>query len=812
MQPFKMNKDILIKMDEGDFQLAEILDANTLRVLLDNFCNSVGIAAAIIDLEGEVLIASRWQRICTDFHRVNKTTCARCIESDTDLALRLEAKEQFSVYKCKNGMTDAASPIIIEGRHLANVFVGQFLTAPPNTVFFTDQAIQAGFDKSAYLSALNEVPIVSEQRLPTILGFLTGFANLVASMGLQRLRAERARIKLSTYQHELELLVAERTRELALQNQILEKIGSSHPVSELLSELISQSESLHPEIRCSISLLDKNSKTLMLAAAPSLPEAFNTNLDALHKSNNSFIAAMLSGEMIITEDIEKDADWARYSDLAAQANIRACWNQPFKDQGNEALGLFTVYHAQPKRPSHTDIGLIESYANLARLIVERKAAADEIKNLAFYDALTGLPNRRLLIDRLSRTIISRTRNGREAALLFIDLDKFKKLNDTLGHNMGDLLLQQVAQRLKKCVRDGDTVARLGGDEFVVLLEDLSKETLIAARQTETIAEKILLSLNKPYQLAEHVHFSTPSIGATMFNDADLGVEELLKQGDIAMYQAKKAGRNTLRFFNPQMQESINAKAFLENALCNAINNQEFQLHYQIQVDNKGSPIGAEALIRWQHPSEGLVSPIQFIPMAEESGLIVPIGQWVLEAACAQLNAWQKNELTRNITLSINVSAKQFRHPDFVAQVLETLERHQVKPSSLKIELTESLLLDDIENTISIMTQLNRIGILFSLDDFGTGYSSLQYLKKLPLNQLKIDQSFVRDIVTDANDKALVNTIIAMAKGLNLSVIAEGVETEAQKNFLSKSGNTQYQGFLFSKPLPIHEFEALLTVH
>lgn len=799
-------------MDEGDFQLAEILDANTLRILLDNFCNSVGIAAAIIDLEGEVLIASRWQRICTDFHRVNKNTCARCIESDTDLALRLEAKEQFSVYKCKNGMTDAASPIIIEGRHLANVFVGQFLTAPPNNVFFTDQAIQAGFDKNAYLSALSEVPIVSEQRLPTILGFLTGFANLVASMGLQRLRAERARIKLAQYQQELELLVTERTRELALQNQILEKIGSSHPAAEVLSDLIKQVELLHPELRCSISLLEKHSQKLILAAAPSLPDIFNKPLDGLKKDDGAHAMAAFTGEMVMAEDIQNDQSWRKYGALATQANISACWSQPFKDQCNQVLGIFTAYLDHPQVASNEDIELIESYANLARLIVERKAAADEITNLAFYDALTGLPNRRLLIDRLNHTMITRARNGKEASLLFIDLDKFKKLNDTLGHDMGDLLLQQVARRLTKCVRNGDTVARLGGDEFVILLEDLSKDTLIAARQTETIAGKIMSALNQPYQLGDHEHFNTPSIGATMFNDADLGVEELLKQGDIAMYQAKKAGRNTLRFFNPQMQENIDARAFLEGALSNAIKNQEFKLHYQIQVDSKGQPIGAEALIRWQHPNKGLIPPSHFIPMAEESGLIIPIGQWVLEAACAQLKTWKSNLLTRHIVLSINVSAKQFRHPNFVGQVIEVLAKHEITPGALKLELTESLLLDDIDNTIAIMNQLNEVGILFSLDDFGTGYSSLQYLKKLPLNQLKIDQSFVRDIATDSNDKALVNTIIAMAAGLNLGVIAEGVETEEQRELLFKSGNTQYQGYLFSRPLPIEEFEGLLRVH
>lgn len=799
-------------MDEDDFQLADILDAKTLSVLLDNFCNSVGIAAAIIDLKGEVLIASRWQRICTDFHRKNKSTCERCIESDTDLALRLESKEQFSVYKCKNGMTDAASPIIIEGKHLANVFVGQFLTHTPNRVFFADQAKKVGFDQHAYLNALDEVPIISEERLPTILGFLSGFAKLVGSMGLQRVRAERARILLSKYQQELEMLVKVRTSELALQNNILEKIGSKESLSEILKDLIHQVESLHPEILCAVSLLDKNSKSFVNTAAPSLPDFFNKTIDELHLSDSAHIAALSTGYLLSVDNTQEHASWKNYRKVAAQANVHAYWCQPFKDQHNQVIGAFTIYQAESKKPSETDIKLIESYANLTKLIVERKVASEEIKNLAFYDTLTGLPNRRLLLDRLNHVAISRGRGDKEAALLFIDLDKFKKLNDTLGHDMGDLLLQQVAQRLKKCVRSGDTVARIGGDEFVIILKDLNKETFVAARQTESIANKMIMALGKPYQLGKHEYFSTPSIGATMITDANSEIEDLLKQGDIAMYQAKKAGRNTLRFFSPQMQESINARVFLERALSNAIKNNEFQLHYQLQVDSAGYPIGAEAFIRWLHPTQGLVPPSHFIPMAEESGLIVQIGQWVLENACAQLSQWQHSELTRNIVLSINVSVKQFKHPNFVSQILETLAQYDISPGSLKLELTEGLLLDDIENTGLIMNQLNESGILFSLDDFGTGYSSLQHLKKLPLNQLKIDQSFVRDLAINPHNKALVRTIIAMANGLNLSVIAEGVETEEQRDLLSESGNTHYQGFLFSRPLPAHEFERLLRIH
>ncbi len=455
-------------------------------------------------------------------------------------------------------------------------------------------------------------------------------------------------------------------------------------------------------------------------------------------------------------------------------------------------------------------GQLVNYVGIFSDITRRKISEAEIHDLAFYDTLTHLPNRRLLQDRLSHALTAGARNNKEGALLFIDLDNFKTLNDTLGHRMGDLLLQQVALRLTSCVREGDTVARLGGDEFVVMLENLSGQAGEAAAQTEAIGDKILASLGKPYQLDMHEYQSTPSIGITLFGNHERGMEDLLKQADIAMYQAKKSGRNTLQFFNPQMQETITARAKLEGELRIAIEAQQFQLHYQMQMDSLRRIQGAEALLRWIHPQRGLVSPAQFIPLAEETGLILKIGFWVLETACTQLKAWQQNANTRNLTLAVNVSAKQFRQTDFVSQVHAAVLRHAIDPKLLKLELTESLLLENIEETITTMNALKKIGVLFSLDDFGTGYSSLQYLKRLPLDQLKIDQSFVQDLATDNSDKAIVGTIIAMAHGLDLDVIAEGVETEEQRLTLLNKGCIHYQGYLFGKPVPIEQFESLMN--
>ncbi|MDO8252204.1 MAG: EAL domain-containing protein [Rhodoferax sp.] len=455
----------------------------------------------------------------------------------------------------------------------------------------------------------------------------------------------------------------------------------------------------------------------------------------------------------------------------------------------------------------SDKGVVTHYVGTHADITARKAAEEEIMHLAFYDQLTGLPNRRLLLDRLQQALASSTRSAHHGVLLFIDLDHFKTLNDTLGHDAGDLLLQQVAQRLGACVCEGDTVARLGADEFVVMLEGLSENPEEVATRAETLGEKILAALSLPYLLATDEYHSTCSIGVTLLHGHQASVEELLKQADLAMYQSKMAGRNTLRFFDPQMQAIVIDRAALEVGLREAVRQEQFILYYQPQVVGNGRLTGAEALVRWQHPRRGLVSPADFIPLAEETGLILPLGQWVLETACAQLATWAARPDTAHLSLAVNVSARQLHQCDFVAQVLAALASTGANPKKLKLELTESLLVSHVENTIAKMTALKAHGVGFSLDDFGTGYSSLSYLKRLPLDQLKIDQGFVRDILIDPNDAAIAKMVVALAESLGLTVIAEGVEIEAQRDFLARLGCHAYQGYLFSRPLPLVEFEA-----
>ena len=453
-------------------------------------------------------------------------------------------------------------------------------------------------------------------------------------------------------------------------------------------------------------------------------------------------------------------------------------------------------------------GMVTHYVGAHHDITERKVAEERINALAFYDQLTGLPNRTLLRDRLQQAMAGSERDASCGALLFIDLDNFKTLNDTQGHEQGDRLLKMVAGRLREVIRETDTAARQGGDEFVVVVSGLGDET-VAALAAEHVAEKLLAVLVQPYVLGNVVHRSSASIGVTLFMGQRFSSDELMKQADLAMYKAKAAGRNVVRFFDPAMEAAVQARASLEHDLRTALDVGQFLLHFQPQVRHDGSISGAEILLRWQHPARGMVSPADFIPLAEETDLIVPIGYWVIESACRLLAEWVANPDRQHLTLAVNVSARQFDQPDFVDRVLGIVERSGAPAQRLKLELTESIMAGDVHAIIGKMRRLRAAGIGFSLDDFGTGYSSLSYLKLLPLDQLKIDQSFVRDVLTDANDAAIARTVVALAGSLGLEVIAEGVETAEQRDFLAASGCYNYQGYYFSRPLPLAAFDDFL---
>lgn len=460
-------------------------------------------------------------------------------------------------------------------------------------------------------------------------------------------------------------------------------------------------------------------------------------------------------------------------------------------------------------------GAISHYVSAFFDISERKEAEEYVRNLAFYDPLTHLPNRRLMLDRLGIAIVSSHRNNNHGALMFMDLDRFKILNDTQGHDMGDQLLIEAAKRLQSCVREGDTVARMGGDEFVVMLENLAKNEEEAAVQTQAVAEKIREALSATYWLYRgnnkhnktlFEHHSSASIGLVLFNGHTVSSEDLLKRADMAMYQAKHAGRDTIRVFDPAMQSALNERTALESDLRQALNRHELYLYYQVQVDKSGMAIGAETLLHWIQPKRGIVSPVKFIPLAEETGLILSIGQWVLTQSCTTLAAWSHHPAMRHLTLSVNISPRQFRQWEFIEQLKKALHESGADPNRLKLEITESIVMENLDATIAKMLEIKKLGVSFAMDDFGTGYSSLAYLSRLPLDQLKIDKGFIRDFSRDTHDAAIIRSVLSLGSSLELTVIAEGVETKEQWHYLAEYGCPVFQGYFFGMPMPLEEFQ------
>jgi diguanylate cyclase (GGDEF)-like protein len=591
----------------------------------------------------------------------------------------------------------------------------------------------------------------------------------------------------------------------------LEMLAADEPLGDIMKVIVWGAENANPEMICSVLLLDSVGMHLVTGAAPSLPDFYNEAINGVEigMGVGSCGTAAFTGERVIVENIQTHPYWTHYKTLAARANLNACWSQPILSSTGKVLGIFAIYHRTAHAPTKKDISLIERSARVASIAIEKRQADAAIHSLAFYDPLTNLPNRRLLIDKLIKSLTTSACNQHYGAVLFVDLDNFKMLNDTLGHEYGDQLLIETARRIQSCVREVDTVARMGGDDFVVLLPELDAQVEQASQAVELLAEKIRTALTAPYQLDGREYLSSTSIGVSLYRGNEVTASELLKHTDMAMYRAKESGRNAVRFFDNEMKIAVETRAALQADLRRAVPERQLQLYYQMQVDSERRPIGAEALVRWIHPVRGIVSPVQFIPLAEETSLILEVGGWVMESACLQLAAWSKTEHTKHLTLAVNVSAKQFKQPDFVENVKNLIHDHELDASRLKIELTESVVLTDVAEVVSKMHALKALRVRLSMDDFGTGYSSLSYLTQLPLDQIKIDQSFVRDMTSDQNDQVMALTIIDMAKNFHLNVIAEGVETEAQLSLLKHFGCMAYQGYLFSKPVPIDQFEALL---
>ncbi len=870
-------------------KFVDLVDIGELRGICESFTAVTGAVTAILDLEGNVLVATGWQDICTRFHRVDPRTAARCRESDTQLASQLMDGEMYNIYQCKNGLVDVAVPIRIGGEHVANFFTGQFFFEPPDLKYFLRQAQEFDFNDEAYLAALHKAPIFNAEQVESMMAFFTRLAQVMGEMGLSKNRLLQANAALQISESRYRQLIeqapdaivvfdvdlnrfvdanrsAEKlfacTREELLRtgpqrfypeeqpdHRSVEDSIREHSVRALADEQVTLERAVRcadgRSITCEVRLtrLPGDRHRLIRASYIDISDRKRAEL-VLRESHNQlrllvdnsplpmiiatpppegrhvlFNARFIESFGYTVQDIPDIAAWWTivYPDPAYRRDTQARWRESMQQMaaaGRDSLAkpFFSELTCKDGRCRSVEINLsIHAAGCLVMIndITERKQAEEQIKSLAFFDQLTGLPNRTLLMDRLKQALAACSRSQNFGALLFIDLDNFKRLNDTRGHEMGDLLLKQVAQRLKECIREGDTAARVGGDEFVMVLSGLGEDQRRAALVAESVAEKILAVLNQPYPIKDAAHRNSASLGVTLFRDQTLTIDDLMKQADLAMYRAKDSGRSRIRFFDPAMEAVVKQRAEMEDDLRLAVAEQQFLLYYQPQVGSDGAVTGAEALVRWLHPQRGMIAPGEFIPLAEESDLILLLGHWVLRTACAQLTRWAAMPDLAALTIAVNVSAQQFRQSDFVDQILAVIEETGANPQRLKLELTESLLVHDVEEIIGKMTALKARGIGFSLDDFGTGYSSLVYLKRLPLDQLKIDQSFVRDLLNNPNDAAIARTIVALAQSLGLAVIAEGVETPAQQEFLANSGCHSYQGYLFSRPVAIAAFEALV---
>ncbi|WP_150807509.1 EAL domain-containing protein [Pseudomonas fluorescens] len=625
-----------------------------------------------------------------------------------------------------------------------------------------------------------------------------------------RHQLERKTTQLSTATERLAVQNTQLQQEAVIragQGQVLELIARSTELEEVLDSLAHLIESQLEGMMVSILLLDEDGTHLRHGAAPSLPKAYTQLIDgvAIGPKVGSCGTAVYRREPVIVTDIEQDPLWEEYRSLAAPYGFRACWSTPILSHERKVLGTFALYSQTVRSPTTTETQLIEMATHLAGIAIERQHTEQRIRFMGDHDALTGLPNRTLLEDRLKQAILYAQRYNRLVTVVFLDLDKFKLVNDSLGHSAGDQLLKTVAQRMLECVRRSDTVVRLGGDEFVIILFDQPSNLDGITPAVQKIQEAIL----QPIQLSGHTLHVTCSIGLASYPADGTDTDTLLSNADAAMYRAKELGRNSYQFYTHEMNSKVQGKLAMQDGLRNALNHNEFLLLYQPQVDlQSGRIIGVEALIRWQHPSLGIVSPVKFIPQAEETGLIVPIGDWVIHTACRQNKAWQ-DAGRPPITISVNISARQFIERDLIDRVRNALQESGLDPMYLELELTESLIMQDLQQAVCKMKELQAMGIRLSIDDFGTGYSSLAALKSFPIARLKIDQSFVRDLPANENDKAIATAVISLGHKLNLKVIAEGVETEEQKIFLRENGCDEMQGYLFSKAVSAEHISQLL---
>jgi diguanylate cyclase (GGDEF)-like protein/PAS domain S-box-containing protein len=849
-----------------ELPLASLIGIQSLRSLLDDFSALVGVTTALLDLEGAIIQFAGWQKACTEFHRPNPHSCANCNESDLYLASHLQEGE-FIDYKCKNGLWDVVTPVFVGKQHLANLYCGQFFYDDDviDETYFIAQAERFGYDQSAYLAAIHAIPRFSREFVRRVMAHIVGLASYLSDLSLTNL-------KLSESRGQMEALINTLPDPVWLKDMEGVFLTCNHAFERLLgapaSAIIGKTDydffpaaladffrqKDHEAILAStpnineewVAVAGSEKRILLETTKTSLPGVSgepvgvlgiarditerNRSEEYLHLMSKVFYN---SGEAILITDADRRilAVNREFTKLTGYSEAEAIGKNPkFLSNGNTPRQVYQEMwdtlaesdfwqgelwdrrktgEAFPKRLSISAVrdveGKIVNYIGNFEDITQRKIAEDKIRYLAHHDALTGLPNRFSLHERMEQCIAFARRLDSSLAVMLIDLDHFKTINDTLGHNVGDQLLIQVAKRLQQSVRDSDIVARLGGDEFVVVLSRVEKSTDVI-----DVAGKIVARVAAPYTIAGHELRTSPSVGVCIYPDDATEIGDLIKNADIAMYHAKAVGRRNYQFYTEKMREEVAQRVTVEHELESALKNGEFVLHYQPQIElDTGRVVGVEALVRWQHPVRGLIPPCNFIPLAEETKLIIPLGKWILEAACRQLKRWHEDGLS-DLHVSVNLSAIQFQDnmlPELIRQALAQFGLHA---RYLHLEITESMAMHHPETGIVMMNTLADIGVKLAIDDFGTGYSSLAYLKIFPVNIIKIDRSFVKDIETDENDAAICEITMLLAQKLGMLVVAEGVETTAQRQFLSNLGCQWVQGYLFSKPLPADMIKEYIT--
>ncbi|HJV26808.1 MAG TPA: EAL domain-containing protein [Aromatoleum sp.] len=731
------------KNSASQVNVATVVDIDSLRPFLDGLSDLVGIATALLDLDGNILQSAGWQSACTGFHRAVAGSCVNCTESDLFLASHLR-KGEFVDYKCKNGLWDVVTPVFVGEEHLGNLYCGQFFYDDDvvDEEFFRAQAGRFSYDKTTYLAAIARIPRFSREKVRNVMGLIVNLASYLSHLSLTNLRLRESQGRMET-----------------LINTLPDPVWLKDTNGVYLS--------------CNRAFERLIGSTVGKIVGGRDDDFFPAELAEFFRAKDR--EAIEAGEPRRNEELVPAAD------------------------GGPGIVLETV-----KAPLPGVDGTPAGVLGIARDITERRRAEDRIRYLAHHDGLTGLPNRSSLYERMEQGIAMAQRSGKPMAVMLIDLDGFKSINDTLGHHVGDELLIEVAQRLAGSVRHSDIVARLGGDEFVVVLSTM--EMLSDAAE---VAGKIVDQLAAPYPIGGHDLRTSPSIGICLYPDDAVEINELIKNADIAMYRAKAVGRCNFQFYTEEMRAAVAERVAAEKALEVALAQGQFVLHYQPQIErDSGRVVGMEALVRWCHPQRGMIFPADFIPLAEETRLILPLGKWVLEEACRQLKRWHDAGLSE-LTMSVNLSAVQFQEKGFPDEVRQAVEGAGVPADCLHLEITESIAMHNPQQNIAMMNALTELGVKLALDDFGTGYSSLAYLKLFPIDIIKIDRSFVKDLETDANDAVICEMTMLLARKLGMQVVAEGAETEAQLDFLGSIGCERIQGYLFSKPIAAEQVEGFI---